>query len=65
MLYGPVLEYYFDLPPWLRAGAALLILLASVTLFVLGSGLSIYGFILGILALAGAIPNHKSEWGDW
>lgn len=65
MFDWPVLEWYLDLSPWLRAGVGVLIMAVAVAMFVLGVPFSIWVLILGILALAGAIPNRKSEWGDY
>ena len=58
-------EWYFDLSGWLRAGIGLLLLAAATGMVLLGLPFVLWVFALGVLALAGAVPNPKSEWGDW
>lgn len=66
MLESPIYDWYFELPSWLRAIVGVAVLGFSVLLFMADFGrLAGVGFLLGILALAGAIPNRKSEWGDY
>lgn len=66
MLESPIFDRYFELPSWLRAGVAVVLLGLSVLFFMADFGrLALAGFVLGWLALAGAIPNRKGEWGDY
>jgi hypothetical protein len=59
-------DWYFELPAWLRAGVGVVLLGFAVLLFMADfARLAGVGFFLGILALAGAIPNRTSEWGDY
>lgn len=66
MLESPIYDWYFELPSWLRAGVGVALLGLSVLFFMAGFG-RVAGvlFLLGWLAMAGAIPNRTSEWGDY
>lgn len=66
MLESPIFDSYFELPAWLRAGVGVVLLGFAVLLFMADfARLAGVAFLLGWLAMAGAIPNRKSEWGDY